>query len=186
MNYYDLLNVSTNSSIEQIKKGYRRAALIYHPDKNGDEKMFIKINRAYEVLTTDQRILYDRRGFYDEEFSESSLKTDKEYAMDTFKKDIFDSYKWEKCRDDNDKLVYKLKDPQDNECLEITKEMLNDISVNIKRKYKPPGAYILRRKLDILKGAFIDRLQIEDMDQDEEDGDLFLPDDNDEPNVFDF
>lgn len=50
--YYDLLNVSPSASDLELKKAYRRAALINHPDKNpGDEEAqyrFQEIAKAYQ------------------------------------------------------------------------------------------------------------------------------------------
>lgn len=65
--YYAILGVSKNASVEDIKKSYRKLVLKYHPDKNpGDksaEEKFKEINEAYEVLKDDQkRAAYDRYG----------------------------------------------------------------------------------------------------------------------------
>lgn len=35
---YDLLEIKPTASDADIKKGYRKAALKYHPDKAGDDK----------------------------------------------------------------------------------------------------------------------------------------------------
>ncbi len=50
--YYTVLEVPRTASTEDIKKAYRRLALIYHPDKNrspGAEAKFKEISQAYEV-----------------------------------------------------------------------------------------------------------------------------------------
>jgi molecular chaperone DnaJ len=53
--YYEILGVSKNSSIEDIKKAYRKLALQYHPDRNKDNKVaeakFKEITKAYEILS---------------------------------------------------------------------------------------------------------------------------------------
>ena len=54
MNYYDILDVPKNTTIEEIKKKYRKLAIQFHPDKNksvdANEK-FKKINEAYKTLS---------------------------------------------------------------------------------------------------------------------------------------
>ncbi|MGA2052879.1 MAG: molecular chaperone DnaJ [Opitutales bacterium] len=67
VDYYELLEVSRESTGEEIKKSYRRLAIKYHPDKNpGDkaaEDKFKQIGEAYEVLSDEQkRAAYDRYG----------------------------------------------------------------------------------------------------------------------------
>ncbi|MGN1087295.1 MAG: J domain-containing protein [Porcipelethomonas sp.] len=62
MTYYDLLQVSSNASIEIIKASYKAMAKKYHPDICGDNgEMMMKINEAYAVLSNP-----DRRRQYDE------------------------------------------------------------------------------------------------------------------------
>ena len=52
--YYEVLGVSRTATQEEIKKGYRRMAMKYHPDRNkGDkhaEEKFKQVGEAYEVL----------------------------------------------------------------------------------------------------------------------------------------
>ncbi|NPA27874.1 MAG: molecular chaperone DnaJ [Epsilonproteobacteria bacterium] len=67
LSYYEILEVSTNASIAEIKKAYRKLALKYHPDKNpGDkeaEEKFKLINEAYAVLSDEEkRRVYDMYG----------------------------------------------------------------------------------------------------------------------------
>lgn len=63
--HYEVLGVSQDASLDEIKKAYRKKALVYHPDKNADnveeaKKRFIEVQDAYETLSNDQeRAWYD-------------------------------------------------------------------------------------------------------------------------------
>jgi hypothetical protein len=51
--YYETLDLPLNSSLEQIKKAYRKKARLYHPDINHlpeAKEMFIKVTEAYDFL----------------------------------------------------------------------------------------------------------------------------------------
>ena len=66
--YYQILNVSRESTPEDIRKAFRTLAFRYHPDKNPSdqiaaEQKFKEINEAYEVLSDNyKRQLYDLTG----------------------------------------------------------------------------------------------------------------------------
>lgn len=62
--YYEILGISKNASDDEIKKAYRKAALKYHPDKEGgDETKFKEASEAYEILKDgSKRQRYDQFG----------------------------------------------------------------------------------------------------------------------------
>jgi len=61
--YYEVLGVDKQASVDEIKKAFRRAAIDHHPDRGGDEAKFKEINEAYEVLKDDKkRQRYDQFG----------------------------------------------------------------------------------------------------------------------------
>jgi DnaJ-class molecular chaperone len=61
-NYYLILGVSSDASLEEIKTAFRRRAMESHPDRTGREnEPFIEVQEAYGVLSDpDRRQKYDR------------------------------------------------------------------------------------------------------------------------------
>jgi molecular chaperone DnaJ len=65
--YYEVLEVTKDSTPDEIKKSYRKKAIQYHPDKNpGDkeaEEKFKEAAEAYDVLSNpEKRARYDQFG----------------------------------------------------------------------------------------------------------------------------
>lgn len=62
---YNILGIEPSATPEEIKKAFRKKALIEHPDKNpsdpeGASKRFLEVQSAYEVLSDEQeRAWYD-------------------------------------------------------------------------------------------------------------------------------
>ncbi|XP_015253166.1 PREDICTED: dnaJ homolog subfamily C member 11-like [Cyprinodon variegatus] len=65
--YYSLLNVRKEATLEELKASYRRLCMLYHPDKHRDpelkrqaEQLFNQVHQAYEVLSdAHSRAIYD-------------------------------------------------------------------------------------------------------------------------------
>lgn len=51
MDYYSILGIDKSASPEEIKKAYRKLAMVHHPDRGGDHNKFSEINAAYETLS---------------------------------------------------------------------------------------------------------------------------------------
>lgn len=60
---YEILGVPRDATQDDIKKAFRKLALVHHPDKNGDPEVFKKVNHAYNVLSdVERRKQYDAFG----------------------------------------------------------------------------------------------------------------------------
>ena len=56
MNFYEILGVTPESSLAEIKAAYRKLARKYHPDVNpSGAKRFKQISLAYETLTDEKK-----------------------------------------------------------------------------------------------------------------------------------
>ncbi|CAA0817503.1 Chaperone protein dnaJ 49 [Striga hermonthica] len=68
--YYSILGLEKNCTVDEIRKAYRKLSLKVHPDKNkapGSEEAFKKVSRAFKCLSDDDsRRQYDQTGLVDE------------------------------------------------------------------------------------------------------------------------
>ncbi|KAM7483263.1 hypothetical protein LguiB_007846 [Lonicera macranthoides] len=85
VDYYNILKVNRNANDDDLRKSYRRLAMIWHPDKNPSTKTeaeakFKQISEAYDVLTDPpKRQIYD---LYGEEALKSGRGTNNHHHPD--------------------------------------------------------------------------------------------------------
>ena len=73
MSYYKTLGISDKATPAEIKAAYRKLALIYHPDKQGDPVKFKELNNAYTTLSDpERRANYDCFGDMPPDFDEQN------------------------------------------------------------------------------------------------------------------
>ena len=75
VDYYSILQISSNANTDEVKKAYRRLAYEYHPDvsslPNAREK-FIEINEAYEYITNKLKLEADLRKAHNIDYDETA------------------------------------------------------------------------------------------------------------------
>lgn len=73
--YYKILNISHNATLEEIKNAYRKQAKKYHPDSPycecNDDTKFKEISEAYSTLSDPAK-----RKIYDEQFTTKNFEND--------------------------------------------------------------------------------------------------------------
>ncbi|XP_062233203.1 chaperone protein dnaJ 16-like [Phragmites australis] len=78
---YEVLGVGRSATDQEIKSAFRRMALKYHPDKNGDDPVasdrFQEVTFSYNILSDpDKRRQYDTAGFEAIESDSQELELD--------------------------------------------------------------------------------------------------------------
>ncbi|CDH50465.1 -domain-containing protein [Lichtheimia corymbifera JMRC:FSU:9682] len=93
--YYELLGVPVNAESNQIKKAFRKLAIVYHPDKNKSEEAeekFKEISEAYQVLMDPQlRAHYNKYGKDKDLAPEGGFADPREHFQQMFGGDAFRS-----------------------------------------------------------------------------------------------
>jgi len=75
--YRELLGVGATASTEEIKKSYRRLAVLYHPDKNPSldaQSQFLKVTEAYEILLDSEQVQVLNRKYVDKKLFEQCIE----------------------------------------------------------------------------------------------------------------
>jgi len=89
--HYNTLNVDPNANQSDIKRSYRRLALLYHPDKNIEHAdKFKEITEAYEVLSDPERkeaydkshIIKRRFAFGNDNHLHTNMERENHYQQD--------------------------------------------------------------------------------------------------------
>ena len=147
--YYDILEIKTDSTIDDIKRAYRILALKYHPDKcGGNSDKFQKIKEAYDILSdTNKRLLYDSTINLDStnELMSKFINIMLDLLKDKLKKNT-KTKETNKESDDNmnqyKSKIIKLNIPITLD--ELYKASIKKIVINVKRKdgYKKINLYI--------------------------------------------
>ena len=150
MNNYLILEVPYGSSIEVIKKSYRTLAKIHHPDKGGDQSMFVKIQTAYEELlkgiTGDQ----PRQQTYQNNNSVGSMsvvstKLTKEgnalfeFKLTNVKHIIFNGG------------YYPIESNSRTGYIKVTKEELKKVKYNVKMRFVAKDGRVLDKEWNVKK-----------------------------------
>ncbi|MFC0263387.1 J domain-containing protein [Fontibacter flavus] len=80
-NYYEILGVSKDSTISEIKISYRKLAFKWHPDKNLEKNTtskFLEIQEAYEILSDpNSRRVFDNLYFTNSDSSNNDIQSTK-------------------------------------------------------------------------------------------------------------
>ena len=79
--YFSILNITRDSTLNDIKKAYRLMSIKHHPDKNGNasSEQFNKINEAYSILMSNYDSIKLAEKKQDQEYVNKTLVNNPNY-----------------------------------------------------------------------------------------------------------
>jgi len=82
--YFSILNITRDSTLNDIKKAYRLLSIKHHPDKNGNASsdQFNKINNAYSILMSNYDSIKLAEKKQDIEYVNKTIVSNNGYAND--------------------------------------------------------------------------------------------------------
>lgn len=108
INPYKILNVQKDFTLDELKEKYKTLALQTHPDKGGNNQLFILVTKCFKYLYEDYQNKKNKKEFVElrEDFHKwNERQTDNEAnekkIYDTFMKNKFDTDKFNKFFEEN-------------------------------------------------------------------------------------
>lgn len=105
---YQILGISHSASKSEVKKAYRKLALIYHPDRNTSadaHQKFLEINAAYTSIMKDD---YDYTWYLEQLQRQYKRQSDADILYKERIKEILKQKKQES-KENNDKVTEDIK-----------------------------------------------------------------------------
>lgn len=137
-NLYDILGVSKDASLKEIKKAYKNKAKEHHPDKDGgNEELFKAIQEAYDTLSNPaKRNMYDMTGqVHNISFEDRCRKFFSEFVIPNFVEIERTSFERVNAIDLINAMITDKKDALKKE-IEKFKDAKEKLEIFLKRKRK--------------------------------------------------
>jgi hypothetical protein len=146
LNPYKLLELPQNYTLDQLKLAYRKKAMITHPDKGGNPKLFDETTKAYFSLLEKLKNKEDNKQYLDlknnsKDYIEKQSGENKQNV--NFKKESFNLNSFNKIFEEN-----RINDPTDNGYDEWLK---SDSDVK-----EPPKVFSTKFNIDTFNSTFED------------------------------
>lgn len=71
---YQRLNINSHSSFEEIKKAYKKKAILLHPDKGGDRDSFNLLKTSYDNIIKKKKQTSFNDSFLQKDYINAALK----------------------------------------------------------------------------------------------------------------
>ena len=145
-NYYEILEVDKNASLDTIKKIYKYKIKQNHPDlftgkeRQNAEKLTKKLNEAYEVLSDS-----NSRKIYDEQLSSNDLEKENKMLKDEIEllNNYINDQKFKEIYDEIPETENKTEELKYDNQLPFYKNLFSLLSFTFKNVFLKPIIFVL-------------------------------------------